>query len=121
MLVKFENGAIGKISSNYDVIMPYNYVWSIFGNKGTIKNNRVWSKKFLGQNDWVEIPGIMPDTAEVTHHPFQGEIDNLMECILTDKESFCNLEDAVNTHEAALAAIISEKEDHRVVKLPLIK
>ncbi|MEM3608126.1 MAG: Gfo/Idh/MocA family oxidoreductase [Candidatus Bathyarchaeia archaeon] len=121
MLVRFENGVLGKVTSNYDVIMPYNFVWSVFGNKGTVKNNRVWSKKFPGQNDWVEIPAIMPDTAEVGHHPFQAEIDHFVDCILSDRESHCNLEDAVNTHEAALAAIISEKEDNRKVKLPLIK
>jgi hypothetical protein len=77
--------------------------------------------KFPGQNDWVEIPGIMPDTAEVTHHPFQAEVDHLIECVISDKESYCNLEDAVNTHEAAFAAMISEREDNRVVKLPLMK
>lgn len=121
MLVKFDNGALGKISSNYDVIMPYNFVWSIFGDKGTCKNNRVWSKKFPGQNDWVTIPGIMPDTPEVSHHPFQSEIDHFVECIIQDRESYLNLEDAVNTHEAALAAIISYNEGNRVVKLPLLK
>lgn len=121
ILGKLDNGAVTKISSNYDVVMPYNFVWSVFGSKGTFKNNRVWSKKYPGQNDWVQIPAIMPDTAEVAHHPFQGEIDHFMECILADRESHCNLEDAVNTHEAALAAITSQNEDHRVVKLPLLK
>jgi predicted dehydrogenase len=121
ILVKFDNGVLGKISSNYDVIMPYNFVWNIFGDKGTCKNNRVWSKKFPGQNDWVTIPGIMPDTAEVSHHSFQNEIDNIVECITENKESYLNLEDAVNTHEAAFAAMISYKEENRVVKLPLLK
>jgi len=120
MLVKFANGALGKISSNYDVVMPYNFVWSVFGDKGTAKNNRIWSKRFSGQNDWVTIPAIMPDTAEVTHHPFQNEIDHLVECIRSNRESYLNLEDAVNTHEAAFAAMTSYREGHRVVKLPLL-
>ncbi len=63
----------------------------------------------------------MPDTGEVSHHPFQNEIDHFVDCIIKDKESFLNLEDAVNTHEVAFAAMISYKEDNRVVKLPLIK
>jgi len=121
MLVKFDNGVLGKVSSNYDVIMPYNFVWNVFGDKGTCKNNRVWSKKFPGQNDWVTIPGIMPDTADVTHHPFQNEVDHFIDCIINDKETIVNLEDAVNTHEAALAAIISENEGNRAVKLPLLR
>jgi len=119
LLMKFDNGALGKTSSNYDVVMPYNFTWEIFGDKGTCKNNRVWSLKFPGQNDWVTIPGIMLDTAEVAHHSFQDEINELVDCVMNDKESPSSLEDAVNPHEAALAAIISQKEG-RPVRLPLI-
>ncbi len=119
MLAKLDTGAIAKVSSNFDVIQPYVFSIQIFGDKGTIKNNRVWSRKFPGQKGWVEIPTILPDTAEVSHHPFQGEIDHLADCILNDKESHCNVEDAVNTHEAAFAALKSEAEG-RPVKLPLI-
>jgi len=119
MLAKFDNGALGKVSSNYDVVMPYNFTWEVFGDKGTCKNNRIWSQKFSGQNDWVTIPGIMLDTAEVAHHSFQDEIDELVDSIMHDRESPSNLEDAVNAHEAALAAIMSQKEG-RPVRLPLI-
>jgi predicted dehydrogenase len=118
MLAKLDTGAIAKVSSNFDVIQPYTFQIQIFGDKGTVKNNRVWSRKFPGQKGWVEIPTILPDTAEVTHHPFQGEIDHLVDCILTDRESHCNLEDAANTHEAAFAALKSQAEN-RPVKLTL--
>ena len=118
MLAKLDTGAIAKVSSNFDVIQPYTFQIQIFGDKGTVKNNRVWSRKFPGQKGWVEIPTILPDTAEVTHHPFQGEIDHFIDCILTDRESHCNLEDAANTHEAAFAALKSQAEN-RPVKLTL--
>jgi len=118
MLAKLDTGAIAKVSSNFYVIQPYTFQIQIFGDKGTVKNNRVWSRKFPGQKGWVEIPTILPDTAEVTHHPFQGEIDHFIDCILTDRESHCNLEDAANTHEAAFAALKSQAEN-RPVKLTL--
>ena len=118
-LVKFENGAIGKISTNFDAIMPYNFMWEIFGNKGTCKNNRIWSNEFAGQTDWVCLEGHMPDSAAVGTHPFQAEIDHMINCITDDKESHANLDDAVNTHEAALAALISRQEGNRPVHLPL--
>jgi len=119
MLARLDTGALAKVCSNFDCIQPYTFQIQIFGDKGTVKNNRVWSHKFPGQKGWVEIPTILPDTAEVTHHPFQGEIDHFVDCILSDKESHCNLEDAANTHEAAFAAIKSEAEK-RPVKLPLL-
>jgi predicted dehydrogenase len=61
----------------------------------------------------------MLDTAEVAHHSFQDEIDELVDGIIHNKESPSNLEDAVNPHEAALAAIMSQKEG-KPIKLPLI-
>ena len=118
MLVKFDNGVLGKVSVNFDSIMPYTFPIEIFGDKGSIKNNRVWSHKFPGQTGWVEIPTILPDTADVTHHPFQGQMDHFVECILNDKESHCNLEDAIITHEIAFAALECYKTG-QPVKLPL--
>jgi len=118
-LVKFDNGVLGKVSVNFDSIMPYTFPIEIFGNKGSVKDNRVWSHKYPGQSDWVNIPTILPDSSDVTHHPFQGQMDHFVECILEDKESHCNLEDAIITHEIAFAALQCY-ETGKPVKLPLI-
>ena len=118
-LVKFASGATGKISVNFDCIMPYTFPIEIFGGKGTIRDNRVWSHKFPGQKAWVSIPTILPDSADVSHHPFQGQMDHFVECLLSDRESHCNLEDAILTHEVVFAA----QECYRTgcpVKLPLL-
>ena len=119
MLVKFDNGALGKISANFDAIMPYNFGWELYGDKGTCKQNRVWSKQNPRQSDWITLPGDTPGSAAVGAHPFQAEIDHLVDCIINGRESHANLEDAVNTHEAALAAIISREEGNKPIKLPL--
>jgi predicted dehydrogenase len=49
-LVKFANGALGKVSVNYGCIMPYTFPLAIFGNRGSVKDNRIWSHKYPGQN-----------------------------------------------------------------------
>ena len=103
-MLKFENGALGKVTANYDCIMPYNFPIEIFGDRGTVKDNRIWSHLFPGQKDWIEIPTILPTTADVGHHPFQGEIDHFVDCIINGRESHCNLEDAAHTHEIIFAA-----------------
>jgi len=104
VLVKFAGGALGKVSVNFDCIMPYTFPVEIFGDKGTFRDNRLWSHKFPGQKDWVTIPTILPDSADVAHHPFQGQIDHFVECLLSERESHCNLEDAIMTHEVVFAA-----------------
>jgi len=118
VLVKFSNGVLGKVSVNYGCIMPYMFPIDVFGDRGTIRDNRVWSHKFPGQRNWVEIPTILPESADVSHHPFQGQMDHFVECIRGDRESHCNLEDAIKTHEIVFAAQECYQTG-RPVKLPL--
>ena len=117
-LVKFSNGVLGKVSVNADCIMPYRFPIRIFGSKGSVFDNRVWSHKNSGKKNWEELPGICPDSSDVRHHPFQAEIDHFVECIHADRESDCNLEDAIRTHEVVFAALRS-CETGRPVSLPL--
>ena len=118
-LVKFDNGVVGKVSVNADCIMPYRFPIRIFGDRGSVFDNRIWSHKFPGQTDWVELQTILPDSSNVSHHPFQAEVDHLLDCVRRDRESYCNLEDAIKTHEIAFAAIESRKT-HQPVRLPLL-
>lgn len=104
-LVRFENGVTGKVSVNLDCVMPYTFPIRIFGDAGSVMDNRVWSRKFPGQNDWVELPAIRPDTAEVSHHPFQAQMDHFVRCLQEGIESHCNLADATRTHEVVFAAL----------------
>ena len=104
VLIKFDNGVIAKVSVNYGCVMPYMFPIEVFGDRGTIKDNRVWSHKFPGQRDWVEVPTILPESADVSHHPFQGQMDHFVDCIQNNRESHCNLEDAIKTHDIVFAA-----------------
>jgi predicted dehydrogenase len=119
-IVKFDNGVIGKVTTNYDCVNPYQLPIRIFGDRGSIFDNRVWSHKFPGQKRWVELPTILPDSSDVAHHPFQAEIDHFVECLQSDVESYCNLEDAIKSHEIAFAALECYKTN-KPVRLPLLK
>jgi len=117
-LVRFANGVLGKVSTNFECIQPYAFPLRIFGDAGTVRDNRIWTHKMPGQNDWVTIPAVGPDSADVTHHPFQGQIDHFVECIRNDEESHCNFEDAAHTHEIVFAAMQCYQTG-RPVRLPL--
>lgn len=123
--LKFENGAVGKSSTTFECRMPYNFNIDLLGNKGTFRYNgdkaMLWSETLNPkQTGWTILQTIYPDSGEVTHHPFQGEIDHFVDCILNDIESHCNVEDAVHTHEVCIACDISAAEG-RPVQLPLLK
>ncbi len=117
-MIKFADGAIGKVASLVECVMPYVFNIQLFGDQGTIRNNQVFTRKWPGQKGWATIPTVLPDSGDVTHHPFSGEIDHFVDCILNGRESHCNVADAVETHEICLATEISAHEN-RPVKLPL--
>ncbi|MGD0579480.1 MAG: Gfo/Idh/MocA family oxidoreductase [Bryobacteraceae bacterium] len=117
-IVKFANGAMGKVATSLESVGPYTFNIALYGDRGTIRNNQVFTRCWPGQKGWATVPTILPDTADVAHHPFAGEINHLVQCILEDRKSHCNLADAVKTHEICLASEVSAVEG-RPVRLPL--
>jgi predicted dehydrogenase len=120
-ILRFASGAIGKLSSSLDCQMPYTFNVDLLGDKGTIRDNRLWAPTlFPGQNGWATVPCILPDSGAVEHHPFEGEINHFIDCVLGDTESEVNVEDAVHTHEVCIAMDLSAERGGELVKLPLL-
>ena len=117
-MVKFEDGTMGKVASSIECVQPYIFNVALFGDQGTIRNNQIFSKHWTGQKGWATFPTIMPDSGDVSHHPFNEEVQHFVDCILNDRESHANLEDAAVTHEICFASQISAREK-RPVGLPL--
>jgi predicted dehydrogenase len=119
LLVRFDNGAVGKVSVNADCVLPYTFPVRILGDRGTVFDHRVWAPSGAGPAAWTELAEIRPDSSDVSHHPFQAEIDHFVGCLRRDEESHCNLEDAVRTHEVVFAALECYRT-RRPVALPLL-
>ena len=62
----------------------------------------------------------MPDSADVSHHPFQGEIDELVDAVRNRRETHLSVFDAQKTMEVCLAADLSAEKGGKPVRLPLI-
>ncbi|MEA3366139.1 MAG: Gfo/Idh/MocA family oxidoreductase, partial [Candidatus Hydrogenedentes bacterium] len=114
-VVKFADGKIGRTTSCFDAKMPYVFNVGVYGTEGSIRNNRVFAPKlFPGQNDFMTIPCALPDSGDVVHHPFRGEVAHFIDCILEDKKPFPNLDDAAKTMATCIAADISSAEGRPV-------
>ncbi|MCU0779763.1 MAG: Gfo/Idh/MocA family oxidoreductase [Akkermansiaceae bacterium] len=118
VLVRFSNGVLGKVSVNFECIQPYAFPLRVFGDRGTVRDNRLYAPGQPGHHGWSEIPGVRPDSSDVTHHPFQAQADHFIDCLLRGVESHCNLADAAKTHEVVFAALECYRTG-RPVKLPL--
>ena len=116
-LVRFEDGMMGKVASSVECVMPYVFNIMLLGDQGSIRNNQVFARKWVGQRGWATIPTILPDSGDVSHHPFRDEVDHFIACILENRESHANLEDAAVTHEICFASEISARE-RRPIAIP---
>jgi UDP-N-acetyl-2-amino-2-deoxyglucuronate dehydrogenase len=119
-IFKFQSGIIGKVSALFDCEMPYAFNIDLAGTEGTLRDNRIWSKRlFPGQTDWTTFPTTLPTSGDVNHHPFDGEINHLVDCILQNRESHCNMADAFRSHELCMAIDRSIAAGGRPVRLPM--
>lgn len=118
ILVKFADGTMGKVATSIEYRAPYTFPITLMGNQGTIRDNRLFTKKWPGQTGWAAIPTVLPDSGAVSHHPFVPQIAHFIDCVLSGRESHCNIADTVKTHEICLAGEISKLEG-RPVRLPL--
>ncbi len=119
-IVKFRGGMTGKTSAFFDCEMPYAFNINLLGTEGTLRDNRIWSRKlFPGQTAWASVPTVLPDSGAVEHHPFDAEVNHLVDCIREDRESHCGVADAYHTHELCLAIDRSIAGGGAPVKLPL--
>ena len=113
--VKFKDGKIGRSTTTFDAKMPYRLNIGIYGTEGTLRNNELFSPKlFPGQNDFTKIPCILPDSGDVTHHPFQGEVSHFLDCIINDEQPFPDIEDAALTNAVCFAADLSAESGRPV-------
>ncbi len=142
--VRFEGGGLGHVTSTTDFQMPYWFGIEVMGDRATIRDTHIlWKDETLSldalreanpfpgvtlheatygsSSTSIRIDCVMPDSADVTHHPFQAEIDDFVDAILTGRETMLNVFDAQRTMEVCLAADRSATEGGRPVALPLIR
>jgi predicted dehydrogenase len=137
-----EGGALGHVTSSTDFMMPYNFQIELMGDRATLRQELLqWEKAPLdlealkAANPFPDVhleagtdasgrPGILikcptPNTADVSHHPFQAEIDELVDCVREGRETMLNVFDAQKTMEICIAADQSAGAGGNPVRLPL--
>ena len=142
-----EGSALGHVISSTDFMLPYTFLVDLMGDRATLRQNLIqWLdspvdlelelEALAAANPFPDVgleaatddsgrPAIrirctMPDSADVSRHPFQPEIDELVTCVLEGRETSMNVFDAQRTMEVCLAADRSAELGGTPVALPLI-
>ena len=116
--LRFANGGVGKLSALLDGDTPYSFNCRLFGTNGSIQDNRVYSSThYPGAHDYWSFPTISPNSGDVTHHPFQAQIDHFVECIENDLESHASIYDSYKSMAICFAIDESVAKGGQPVKV----
>lgn len=103
--VKFDNGAVGKLSASLDGLrFPYQFNIDLLGSEGAIRDNRLYSEPlFPAQNDWITLPSSTPNSGAVEHHPFAEVLGDLVDAIHGGSSVLSDVNDAIKSMAVVLA------------------
>ena len=106
-LVKFANGAIGKVASCIDCIQPYYLHTHLVGSEGSLLDNKFHTTKLTGLNKhaWSTLAMKMADSGDVSDHPYQAQFEAFFSAIDRGEEMpLTSLRESMRSHRAVLAA-----------------
>jgi len=138
-----EGSALGHVTSSTDFMLPYVFGVELMGSRATLRQELIqWLdtpialETLAGANPFpdvtltaaadasgrpaIRITGTMPESADVVHHPFQPLDDELVACVLEDRETSTSVFDAQKTMEVCLAADRSAQLGGTRIELPLV-
>lgn len=131
---------LAQLVSSTDLQMPYTFGVEMMGDKATLRDDLLlWQDTPVDLKALrlacpftdvtfhevvtptgaraIRVETIMPGSADVAHHPFQGEIDELVACVLDDRETHLNVFDADVTMRVCMAVDRSAAKGGRIVKV----
>lgn len=117
-IVRFKNGALGKVASVIDCIQPYYFHTHLVGSEGSLLDNKFHASR-LGSDKgkWSQLSMKMADSGDVSDHPYQAQFQTFFDAMERGQEmALTSFEISSKSHLAVLAADLSAREN-RTVKL----
>ena len=118
---------LAQVTSSTDLQLPYTFGVEMMGDRASIRDDLIlWNDtpvdvvalrracpfddvtlhevKTVTGASAIRIETEMPGSGDVRHHPFQGEINELVSCIFEERETHLNVFDAERTMRVCIAA-----------------
>ena len=104
-ILRFENGAIGKVATSIECRQPYSFPVLLQGDKGSIDGDKVSTTLWPGTSagEWARIPTAMPDSGDVDDHPYLGQLEYFVDCVRRKKRPHNDLKACSHVHEVMFA------------------
>jgi len=118
-ILKFASGAIGKVATSIECRQPYYFPIMLQGEKGTVRNEKISTTQWPGlkAGQWATIPTVLPDSGDVSDHPYLGQLQYFVDCIRSRKRPTNDLAACSHVHEV-MFAIDKAIKSRKTVKVP---
>jgi predicted dehydrogenase len=115
-IVRFANGALGKVASVIDCLQPYYFHTHLVGSEGSLLDQKFHSAKLaVDKARWSELSMKLLDSGDVSDHPYQTQFQAFFDALAADREMpLTSLAVAMQSHLAVLAADRSAREGRPV-------
>ena len=115
-LLRFQNGAIGKVASVIDCIQPYYFHTHLVGSEGSLLDHKFHSAKLAtDKHKWSELSMKLLDSGDVSDHPYQTQFQAFFEALAAGQDMpLTSFDVALKSHRACLAADLSAQEKRTV-------
>jgi predicted dehydrogenase len=110
VLIRFEGGVLGRVTTNLEAQMPYAFNLRVFGTRGTIVNNAIC----IPQGSSAEFRPLTDAPVEVEALPFDRSAAAFAETVRGGGLGRAPFEDARRTFELAIAADRACVEGHPI-------
>ena len=117
-ILKFANGAIGKVATSIECRQPYLFPILLQGDRGSIWNDQFSSLDYPGtpKDKWNKMPAALPDSGDVNDHPYPGQMNYFIDCLKSGKQPHNDLANTAHVHRV-IFAINDAIANKRVVKV----
>jgi UDP-N-acetyl-2-amino-2-deoxyglucuronate dehydrogenase len=115
-LVRFKNGAVGKVASVIDCVQPYYFHTHLVGSDGSLLDHKFHSAKLaVDKHRWSELSMKLLDSGDVSDHPYQTQFQAFFDAVDAGRAMpLTSLDEAMRSHLACLAADRSAAENRTV-------
>lgn len=115
-ILKFANGAVGKVASIIDCLQPYYFHTHLVGSEGSILDNKIYSSKLhLRDKSWTELPIALADSGDVHDHPYQDQFQAFFDALDEGRDTErTSIQEAIKTFKVLFACDKSAEEGRPV-------
>ncbi len=117
-VVRFANGALGKVASVIDCLQPYYFHTHLIGSEGSLLDDKFYSSRIsTDRHKWNNLGLKLLDSGDVADHPYQTQFQAFFDALERNEDMPLTAFDVALKSQLAVHAADLSAEESRTVKI----